>query len=336
MVKRLGRILRNLLIGVLLVLSPALWALNHWTDSIFAPPRRVLQNYHQERLTKPSRFAIKVQRYNCLQGKAPCLIIEPDPRVISNVGKKVRQQVQAKGVAVPKYGTVIGTLVLLHGRKGRKEDLIPVAERFAALGIRCLLIDLPAHGDSPIQESYFGATPFEKTLPRLALEDAARHFKFPLQPAALWGMSMGGAFAVAAASEAPERWKSLIIVSSFDRIERIVTEKIPSRYQFVGTVVRVAVDNMRYLRGKTGVSVIAPEQWAKRIKAPTLVAHGDHDELISVQQGQRLFNAIGTSEKRWIAVAGAGHRSILTTPMPLYAEMGAWLLQHLNTKGSTR
>lgn len=328
-VKALKVALRRTLISLLLVISPALWALNHWTESIFTPPRRTLQAYHQQRLQHPEQFALRIQKYACLQGRAPCLLVEPDARYISNVGKKVRQQVQTKGQRVPQYGKVLGTVVLLHGRKGRKEDLIPVAERYAALGLRCLLIDLPAHGESPLKESHFGATPFERSLPRLALQDAASHFKFSPQPAALWGVSMGGSFAVAAASENPLFWKSLVVVSSFDRLERIMLDKIPERYQFAGVLARAAVDKYHRLANKPVVSTITPVIWAQRIQAPTLIVHGDKDELIGMQQGKALYAAIATTQKRWLTVSGAGHRTVLTTPMPLYAEMGSWLLQHL-------
>lgn len=326
--KVIGRALRQTIIGLLLVLSPTLWALNHWTDSIFTPPRRPLLPYHQERLNNPTHFALKIHSFACLQGKAPCLIVESDPRYISNIGKRIRQQVASKQTIAP-YGTILGTVVLLHGRKGRKEDLLPVAERFAALGFRCLLIDLPAHGASPIRETYFGATAFERQLPRLAFEDAAQHFNWSKQPVFLWGLSMGGAFAVAAASEAPDYWNSLIVVSSFDQMERIMLEKMPQRLQFAGIWARAAIDQIRQFRGKTVVSTITPAQWAQQVQTPTLVVHGDHDQLIGVQQGRSLYDAVGSSQKRWVTVAGAGHRSVLSTPMPLYAEMGSWMLKHL-------
>ncbi|WP_020557914.1 alpha/beta hydrolase [Thiofilum flexile] len=327
--KIFGRALRQTILGLLLILSPTLWALNHWTDTIFTPPRRPLLPYHQERLNNPTHFALKIQSYGCLQGKAPCLIVESDPHYISNIGKRIRRQVGNQNPNLAPYGKTLGTVVLLHGRKGRKEDLLPVAERFAALGLRCLLIDLPAHGASPLRETYFGATPFERQLPRLAFEDAARQFNWPKQPAFLWGISMGGAFAVAAASETPNYWNSLIVVSSFDQMERIMLEKIPQRLQFAGIWARAAIDQIRYFRGKTVVSTITPAQWAQHIQTPTLVVHGDHDQLIGVKQGQSLYEAVGSSQKRWVTVAGAGHRSVLSTPMPLYAEMGSWLLKHL-------
>ena len=324
----LGRALRQTIMGLLLVLSPTLWALNHWTDSIFTPPRRALLPYHQERLTKPTHFALKVQSYTCLQGKVPCLVVESDPRYISTTGKRIRQQVTSQPQTLAPYGEIVGTVVLLHGRKGRKEDLLPVAERFAALGLRCLLLDLPAHGASPLRETYFGATPFERQLPRLAFEDAQQQFNWSKQPVFLWGLSMGGAFAVAAASEAPNYWNSLIVVSSFDQMERIMLEKMPPRLQFAGIWARAAIDQIRRFRGKTVVSTITPVQWAKQVQTPTLVVHGDHDQLIGVQQGRSLYEAVGSANKRWVTVAGAGHRSVLSTPMPLYAEMGRWLLKH--------
>ena len=65
--------------------------------------------------------------------------------------RQLRAQLRTRGLALPVYGNVHGTLILLHARKGRKEDLLPVAERFAAAGFRCLIPDLPAHGESRVE-----------------------------------------------------------------------------------------------------------------------------------------------------------------------------------------
>ncbi|MEE9352262.1 MAG: alpha/beta hydrolase [Thiotrichaceae bacterium] len=114
-------------------------------------------------------------------------------------------------------------LVLLHGRNGRKEDLLPVAERFAAAGFRCVLPDLPAHGDhlqSPIQYAT-GAS--EKGFANRVLLDARGFLSnrnngkdIDDNNAGIWRMSLGGAYAIEAAASKPENWQAIIIVASFD------------------------------------------------------------------------------------------------------------------------
>jgi alpha-beta hydrolase superfamily lysophospholipase len=61
----------------------------------------------------------------------------------------------------------------------------------------------------------FGSSHFEKDLPQKILVDARQHLQLPNEPAILWGISMGGAFALSAASHQKHPWDALIVVSSF-------------------------------------------------------------------------------------------------------------------------
>ena len=60
---------------------------------------------------------------------------------------------------------------------------------------------MPTHGDSAIDAMSFGQSSFERDLPEQALQEVKQHFGLPDESAALWGMSMGGAFAIISASD---------------------------------------------------------------------------------------------------------------------------------------
>lgn len=77
-------------------------------------------------------------------------------------------------MALPVYGNVRGILALLHGRKGRKEDLLPVAERFAGAGFRSVIPDLPAHAESSIATLKFATDRSESELAARVLEEARK------------------------------------------------------------------------------------------------------------------------------------------------------------------
>jgi pimeloyl-ACP methyl ester carboxylesterase len=234
---------------------------------------------------------------------------------------------------------VQGVVVLLHGRGGRKEDLLPVAERFVAAGFRCLVPDLPAHGASPLSGVAYGASEFERVLSRRLLNDARRRFGFPEEPAALWGLSMGGAFAVRAASESPLLWKALIVVSTFDALEEVLAAQTARYVGLLGPVVARAVDHLGVPHDAPRLAAIRPAGWASQVTVPTLVVHGDQDTLIPMAHGRQLYEGLASPERRWVTVAGGGHHGILATPAPLYAEMSAWFLRWLRipiTGGETR
>jgi alpha-beta hydrolase superfamily lysophospholipase len=279
---------------------------------------------------EPTAYGLKIVPFPCADGKAPCLLVEPAANTAPGKrGAILRRQVADQGVVLPPYGVMRGIVVLLHGRAGRKEDLLPVAERFVATGFRCLIPDLPGHGESPLPYATFGASEFERALPNRVLGDAQREFGLAEEPAALWGISMGGAIAVRAASESPDLWKALIVLNVFDALDEVVAARADGYLGPLGALVTRTVDHLGAAKTGTRLSAIRPRAWAERVTIPSLVVHGEKDELVPVERGRALFAALNTKEKRWLPVAGGSHHSVLTTPAPVYAEMTRWLLRGL-------
>lgn len=314
--------------GVLAFIAVGI-ALTLWlaAGQLVAPARRPLQSYHFDWLNAPAAHGLIIQKFTAMDGKVPCLFVTPDPEAgPGERGKRLRQQLSDLKPPLAPYGVVRGTIVLLHGRKGRKEDLLPVAERFCAVGFRCLLPDLPAHGESPLQKVSFATTEIEARLPESVLSEATKQFRFPQEPAVLWGMSMGGAFAIRSAIQAPERWEALMVVSSCDSLSNVIHGQV----RWAGpaaSLFRDAVGATTLLRGGANLAKARPVDWASRVRIPVLVAHGDNDTLIPLERGRALFDAFGSPNKRWVEVESGDHSRVLVTPMPLYATMSEWLLQ---------
>ena len=325
------RTLRQLIILLLILMVLAMAVASRINEEIFSPPRRILQEYHMDRLSNPADYGLTIRRHNCLGGKAPCLLVEPDALAgTGKRGKTLRRQLAEKHFELPAYGRVKGVIVLLHGRKGRKEDLLPVAERFVAAGFRCLLIDLPAHGDSSIKTMSFGKSLFEQDLPAQALREIKQQFGLPDEPAALWGMSMGGAFAISAASKASADWDALMIVSSFSSLADVLETQIPNRWRGAVEALMLLLNMERKLRSYPEVESIQPRRWIKSVTAPSLFVHGERDTYVEPLQGRGLYNAVTHKNKLWITVPDAGHGNVLATSMPLYSKMSAWLLEQFN------
>jgi len=166
-----------------------------------------------ERLATRAHF----DRFPASDG-TPCLIVTPSGNP-GERGAKIRKQLAERGVTLPPFGKITGTLVLAHGRKGRKEDYLSIAERLCASGFRCVIPDLPAHGDHPATIATYGVR--EAGLPARVLDEASRKFAFDKQPAGLMGMSMGGSVAVHAAALTDAPWKAL---AEFSRKHSLVSE----------------------------------------------------------------------------------------------------------------
>ncbi|PWQ97951.1 alpha/beta hydrolase [Leucothrix arctica] len=327
------RTLRQFTIALVLVSAVLLVVAHYINNVIFSPPRRVLQEYHMQRVNDPTEYGLTVRQHDCLDGKAPCLLVEPDALAGPNYrGKLLREQLAERGVKLPAYGRVQGTIVLLHGRNGRKESLLAVAERFVAAGFRSIIVDLPGHGSSPLRAMSFGQSDFEKQLPKRVLQEVRSHFGLPDEPAVLWGMSMGGAYAVNAASDAAEDWDALVVVSSFAQLDEVLEAQLPMRWKPVFDYLLPLLDVEQWLRRRPVPSAIRPAENAIKVTTPSLVVHGGRDYYVAQEQGERLYSALGSAQKKWLIVPNGGHRSVLATSMPVYAEMTEWLLEILADK----
>ena len=296
-----------------------LWVM---AGNIASPERREIQDYHKSYLDGAEDHGLVVKRYDFVEGKVPCFVVRADGKAgAAKRGSVLRGQLE-KEVELVEYGEEIGMMVLLHGRNGRKEDLLPVAERFCAVGFVCVIPDLPAHGESPVKTVGFGTRDFERELPLRVAEEAKVELGLEELPQSLWGMSMGGSFAVHALEGDQESWKKLIVVASFDRLEGVVDDSLG---MFSGMLKLAAVEMIK-MRGGPRVREVEPVKLAEGLKLPTLVIHGDADDLISCERGENLYAAF-SGRKKFVSVPGGTHDNVLVTEAPVYAEMARWLLE---------
>ncbi len=316
-------------LGLALAVAFALWAAS---GDLATPARRPLQAYHKEILRDSAARGLSVRRFPCLRDTSACLLVEPDPSTGPTPRQRqLRAQLRTRGLALPVYGNVHGTLILLHARKGRKEDLLPVAERFAAAGFRCLIPDLPAHGESMARTMKFAADPIEGALPAQVLHEARRKFALSDEPAGLWGLSMGGAYAIRAAADSPQLWSSIIVVSGFDALDGVVQDRLVDWVGPLAPRAAATLERVVAARGGARVADVRPLAWAEGVHAPALVVHGEADELIEIARARRLYEAFG-GEKRFVIVPNANHGNVLRTDMPLYATMAEWFSRTLEKK----
>lgn len=293
-----------------------------WSAStqIIAPETLTLGDYQLAALEEP---ALEIVSTSALDGEVPFLAVSPHSSNLSKRGQVLREQLTERQVDLLPYGEIRGTLVLLHGRRGRKESLLRVAERFTAIGFRCLIPDLPAHGESPRKQLHYGSSPFERDL-ALEVVQASRAslgWPEPNEALGLWGMSMGGAFATAAAAQSEDTWDALMIVCSFDQLDGVLSDKL-------GPLAR-PVEALVKHRSGFQMADAAPAIWASKCsRIPVFIAHGDQDPLISQTRGEQLLHAFPHTNKTWLTVTGANHHNVLITEQPVYASMGQWLLEN--------
>ena len=56
----------------------------------------------------------------------------------------------------------------------------------------------------------------------------------------------------------------------------------------------------------------------KQVRQPTIIIHGECDEVISVAEGKELYQSSGTRDKEILIIPGAGHNDIMLVQQSLY------------------
>lgn len=310
----------------LLVFSP--FAVVRWSASeVVSPPRRKLMDYHKEFLADLPAHGIRAERFTASDG-TPCLVVSPGGSA-GERGTTIRRQLESRGLRLKPFGQVHGTVVLVHGRKGRKEDYLAIAERFCACGFRCLIPDMPAHGDHPATVATYGVR--EAVIPELVLGEASSHFGFPAAPAGLMGMSMGGSVVVHAASRPAAPWRALVVVASFDSLRDVVHAEARDRLGTgLGGLLMTRVESIYQDESGVRLAAIRPIDRIPQLRMPTLIAHGTADAVVPLSAGKRLHAALPADlASQWIEIPDAGHDNVLVTGFPIYAAMAEWFLTHV-------
>jgi fermentation-respiration switch protein FrsA (DUF1100 family) len=112
-----------------------------------------------------------------------------------------------------------------------------------------------------------------------------------------FGESLGGAVSIELATR--RACRAVIAVSTFTRLADVARR----HYGPLGLLAGKRFDSLARL---------------PRVAAPVLVAHGDQDEIVPFELGERLF-AAAAEPKRFVRVAGADHNDALDRPALLDA-----------------
>lgn len=178
-------------------------------------------------------------------------------------------------------------LIHYHGNGGNLSYRAPIASSLANRGVSTLLFDYRGYGRSD-------GSPTEKALEidALAVYDYVRNtLAVPEKEIALFGESLGGAYAARVASEHDVR--CIVIESSFPSARTVASKIYP-----LGPL-------LFPLNGS-----LPTARWLSSSDAPILIFHGTDDEVIDFEVGKALFDSI-ESEKEFLPIEGAGHNDII-------------------------
>ncbi len=187
-----------------------------------------------------------------------------------------------RGWLVPGRGEI--ALLWFHGNAGNIGDRVDLlGELHRELGLTIFIIDYRGYGESE-------GTPSESGLyldAEAALAELTQRLGMAADQIALFGQSLGTAVAVELAYRHPPA--GLILEAPFTSVRDMAKRHYP--WLPVRSLLRTRFDSL---------SKIAD------VSAPVLIIHGEDDETVPVEMGERLFSA-AREPKRLLTIPRAGH-----------------------------
>jgi len=216
-----------------------------------------------------------------------------------------------------------GAVLLLHGVRGNRLQMLERARWLQGQGMASLLIDLPSHGESSGSRITFGrreALGVQATLGWLRA-------RLPGEKLGAIGVSLGGA-SLLFAQRQPEL-DALVLESVYPTITDAVQDRLTSRFGPAGAWGAPLLLMQIPLRLDFGVQDLRPIEAIAGVRAPLVVAAGMEDRSTRWPETEALFAAAPGPKALW-PVPGAAHVDLHDYDAPGYrARLLPWLQSHL-------
>lgn len=192
-----------------------------------------------------------------------------------------------------------GTILYCHGNSGNLTHVNAHAQQIAEYGYDVMIFDYRCYGRSEWKlPDEFGI--YSDAL--AAYNYLTHERKIPAAQIAIYGWSLGTTAAIELASQRP--CGALIVESGMSSARDMAAAMLPY---------------FPYWVHDAGKNRFASVDKIAQVNCPVMVTHGTNDEVIPVEQGQRLFAAarepkkllLVTAGKHW--VAGVGGKNYLTS-----------------------
>jgi pimeloyl-ACP methyl ester carboxylesterase len=223
-----------------------------------------------------------------------------------------------------------GTVILLHGFRQQKEQMLPWALSLAQQGFRCVMVDLRGHGGSSGKWIGFGA--FEVEDMRSVL-DALMARRLVAGKVGVIGVSLGASVAIQWAGADP-RIATVVAIEPFadpqSAIGTMVHHFPPFRRLLWWASESTIQQAIQEAPGKAGfkwAEVDVPKA-AMAVKGPILFIHGADDKMVPPEHSQRLSAGAPTGS-RLLILSGEDHISLALRLQPTDVVVHDWFKQNL-------
>jgi pimeloyl-ACP methyl ester carboxylesterase len=189
--------------------------------------------------------------------------------------------------------TCLATVLYFHGNGEVVGDHDDLALMFRDVGIDLVVASYRGYGQSDGDPSFAAmvadANPIADAFH--AVVDARRG----QGPRFVMGRSLGGHPALEIAARRPGRFDGLVLSSPSGELRRVLAR----------------IHGITQPGPELQALIAAHEAKLATISLPTLVIHGDSDEVIPIASGKEVHDRIGAEDRSFVLLPGAGHNDIL-------------------------
>ncbi|MBM4446385.1 MAG: alpha/beta hydrolase [Chloroflexi bacterium] len=191
-------------------------------------------------------------------------------------------------------------VLFFHGNGEIASDYEPIGSIYNQIGLNLFVADYRGYGRSggkPTLTSMMkDAHPIFEGFKRVLKEKGFSGNLF------LMGRSLGSASAIELASHYQNQLSGLIIESGFANVFNLFVY-LGFPLEALGIYVPKTPSSLKLIR---------------KISLPTLVMHGEYDQIVPVEEGKALYDSIAAKDKRLLIIPGVDHNTIFSGGMEQY------------------
>ena len=207
-------------------------------------------------------------------------------------------------------GAENANLLFFHGNGELASEYEEIGVAFNSIGLNLLVADYRGYGASGGRPSVTGmmrdAHPIARWFKQFLKDKNYAGSRF------IMGRSLGSAPAIELAAAYPADFRGMVIESGFCDVTDLL-----------GRMGRVIQQPGRSAAVSPGFDRVV------KITVPALVIHGQYDSIVPLEEGEKIFRNVTSTDKKMVIIPGADHNTIFAEGIEVYLrELGDFVVKH--------